>query len=57
MKWRLANSRQEAFYLDCRKMGTSYFENFLKGYIAKNHTSELDKEIFRPTHGSFWLLF
>ena len=27
-------------------MGTSYFDNFLKGYIAKNHTSELDKREF-----------
>jgi hypothetical protein len=45
MKWRLANSKQEVFYLDCRKMGTSYFENFLKGYIFQK-SSELDKRDF-----------
>ena len=34
------------FTLIAEKMGTSYFENFLKGYIAKNQTSELDKRDF-----------
>ncbi len=34
------------FTLIAEKMGTSYFEDFLKGYISKNQTSELDKREF-----------
>ena len=57
MKWRLVNSNGKPFTLIAEKMGTSYFDNFLKGYISKNHTSELKKEIFLDQLGSFWLLF